>query len=45
MTDTPQPVILFVLHMPPPVHGAAMVGKFIHDSSRINQLFDCVKAG
>lgn len=41
MTDTPKPVILFVLHMPPPVHGAAMVGKFIHDSSRINQLFDC----
>ena len=41
MTDTAKPVILFVLHMPPPVHGAAMVGKFIHDSSRINQLFDC----
>ena len=24
--------ILFIMHMPPPVHGAAMVGKYIHDS-------------
>lgn len=27
--------------MPPPVHGAAMMGKFIHDSQVINQAFDC----
>ena len=33
--------ILFVLHMPPPVHGAAMVGQYIHDSELINSEFDC----
>lgn len=33
--------ILFILHLPPPVHGAAMVGKYIHDSKRINSEFDC----
>ena len=26
--------------MPPPVHGAAMVGKYIHDSKLINEKFD-----
>lgn len=29
------------MHMPPPVHGAAMVGKYIHDSRLINERFDC----
>lgn len=33
--------ILFILHLPPPVHGAAMVGKYIQDSSVINDAFDC----
>lgn len=33
--------ILFILHLPPPIHGAAMVGKYIHDSSTINQTFNC----
>lgn len=33
--------ILFILHLPPPVHGAAMVGKYIHDSKLINSSFDC----
>ena len=33
--------VLFVLHMPPPVHGAAMVGKYIHDSELINSEFNC----
>lgn len=33
--------ILFILHLPPPVHGAAMVGKYIHDSHVINEAFDC----
>lgn len=28
--------ILFIMHMPPPVHGAAMVGQYIHDSKLIN---------
>lgn len=27
--------------MPPPVHGAAIVGQYIHDSQTINQVFDC----
>lgn len=33
--------ILFILHLPPPVHGAAMMGKYIHDSKLINESFDC----
>lgn len=33
--------VLFVLHLPPPIHGAAMVGKSIHDSELINQNFEC----
>ena len=36
-----QPKILFIMHMPPPVHGAAMVGQFIHDSKLINETFEC----
>lgn len=36
-----KPRILFILHLPPPVHGASMVGKYIQDSERINQEFDC----
>lgn len=36
-----KPRILFVLHLPPPVHGAAMVGKCIYDSERVNRAFDC----
>ena len=33
--------ILFIMHMPPPVHGAAMMGQYIHDSEKINSAFDC----
>lgn len=33
--------VLFILHMPPPVHGAAMIGQYIHDSRPINTAFDC----
>lgn len=33
--------ILFILHLPPPIHGAAMMGKYIHDSDIINNSFDC----
>lgn len=36
-----KPKILFIMHMPPPVHGAAMVGQFIHNSKLINDSFDC----
>lgn len=32
--------ILFILHLPPPVHGAAMMGKYIHDSELVNVEFD-----
>lgn len=33
--------ILFILHLPPPIHGAAMMGKYIYDSRIINEAFDC----
>lgn len=33
--------VLFIMHMPPPVHGASMMGKYIHDSRIINEEFDC----
>ncbi|SHF98608.1 Glycosyltransferase involved in cell wall bisynthesis [Arenibacter palladensis] len=32
--------ILFVLHYPPPVHGAAMVGQYIMESITVNDYFD-----
>lgn len=35
------PKILFILHLPPPIHGAAMMGKYILDSKIINEEFDC----
>ena len=38
MTDKPR--VLFVLHLPPPVHGASMVGKYIHDSEKVNGTFE-----
>ena len=36
-----KPKVLFIMHMPPPVHGAAMMGQYIHDSRLINERFDC----
>lgn len=33
--------ILFILHFPPPVHGAAMVGLSIKESLVINESFNC----
>ncbi|MGY5354880.1 glycosyltransferase family 4 protein [Wenyingzhuangia sp. IMCC45467] len=33
--------ILFLLHLPPPVHGSSMVGKWIKDSTVINNTFNC----
>ena len=38
---TIKPRILLVLHLPPPVHGAAMVGQYIKDSIEVNSKFDC----
>lgn len=36
-----KPKILFILHLPPPIHGAAMMGKYIQESGLINSSFDC----
>jgi len=33
--------ILFVLHYPPPIHGAAIVGLQIKESKVVNETFDC----
>lgn len=33
--------ILFLLHLPPPIHGSSMVGKLIKDSVNINEQFNC----
>jgi glycosyltransferase involved in cell wall biosynthesis len=33
--------ILFIMHYPPPIHGAAMVGGYIKNSSIINNAFKC----
>lgn len=33
--------VLFIMHTPPPVHGAAMMGKYIKDSRKVNETFDC----
>ena len=35
-----KPRILFVLHLPPPMHGAALVGSFIRESGLVNSTFD-----
>ena len=35
-----KPKILFIMHMPPPIHGAAMVGQYIHDSKHINEKYE-----
>ena len=36
-----KPRILFILHLPPPIHGAAMMGKYIQESDLITSSFDC----
>lgn len=36
-----KPKILFVMHMPPPIHGAAIVGQNIYKSQKINNSFEC----
>lgn len=33
--------VLFLLHLPPPVHGSSVVGKSIKESLLINSQFDC----
>lgn len=33
--------ILFILHLPPPVHGASLMGEYVHTNKKINETFDC----
>ena len=33
--------VLFLLHLPPPIHGSSMVGMYIYESSLINASFIC----
>ena len=33
--------VLFILHLPPPIHGAAVVGQHIKDSTYINRALNC----
>lgn len=36
-----KPRVVFIMHLPPPVHGAAMMGQYIKNSKLINETFDC----
>lgn len=33
--------IIFLLHLPPPIHGSSMVGNFIKESVSVNRAFSC----
>lgn len=33
--------VLFIMHLPPPIHGAAMMGKYLQESKLVNESFDC----
>ncbi|MFP4845206.1 glycosyltransferase [Winogradskyella sp. PE311] len=34
--------VLFILHLPPPVHGSSIIGSYIKNSSKINEAFNTV---
>lgn len=36
-----KPNIIFLLHLPPPVHGSSIVGKSIVESTKIKAAFEC----
>ena len=36
-----KPRILFLMHMPPPVHGAAVMGGIVRDSVALSDRFEC----
>lgn len=36
-----KPKILFILHLPPPVHGASIMGNYVKTNNKINEIFDC----
>ena len=40
MKDDRKSKILYIMHMPPPVHGASMVGQYIKDSRLLHERFD-----
>ena len=35
-----KPRILFILHLPPPVHGASLVGSFLRESDLVEEAFE-----
>lgn len=39
--ENSKPSVLFIMHMPPPIHGASAVGLSIKESKLINSSFDC----
>jgi len=41
MGKTPTKKILFLLHLPPPIHGSSVVGGYIKSSKLINENFSC----
>jgi glycosyltransferase involved in cell wall biosynthesis len=41
MNNNKKVKVLFVLHLPPPVHGAAVMGSYIKESRYINETFEC----
>jgi glycosyltransferase involved in cell wall biosynthesis len=41
MNKTKQATVLFLLHLPPPIHGSSVVGKIINDSELINKTYKC----
>jgi glycosyltransferase involved in cell wall biosynthesis len=36
-----KPKILFILHLPPPIHGAALMGSYVNKSKQIKDNFEC----
>jgi len=36
-----KPKILFVLHLPPPIHGASLMGSYVNSSKKIKDTFEC----
>ncbi len=36
-----KPKIIFLLHLPPPVHGSSVMGLYVKESKLINQKFNC----
>lgn len=41
MDSLHKPKVLFLLQIPPPVHGSSIVGQYIRNSSLINNSFNC----